>query len=162
MPSACACFGSPYHDLGAIDDELARIMRDHAGKDVHQRRLAGAVLAEQRMDLAGPNIEIDVVQRAHAWEGLAYAFGRQNRKRAQKRLPRRCERVAPACNFACRIWRDEGMDRPLADVHFMTSGRLAATRHILPPHALASSLRRTILTFSSIYHRRRSAASGKP
>ena len=87
-------FRLPYHNLGAIYDELARIMRDHAGEDVHQRRFAGAVLAEQRMDLAGPDIEIDVVQRAHAWEGLAYAFGRQNWKRAQRRLLRCCRKSA--------------------------------------------------------------------
>jgi hypothetical protein len=75
-------------------------MRDHAGEGVHQRRFTGAVLAEQRMDLAGPHIEIDVVQRVHAWEGFAYAFGRQDRRRAQSRLLRCGERGAPARNIA--------------------------------------------------------------
>ena len=36
----------------AVDPHLAGVGRDDAGEDVHQRRLAGAVLAEQRMNLA--------------------------------------------------------------------------------------------------------------
>src|SRR5262249_54300000 len=37
-----------------------------AVEDVHQGRLAGAVLAEQGVDLAGPDLEIDVVIGDHA------------------------------------------------------------------------------------------------
>ena len=36
-------------------------------QDVHQRRLAGAVLAEQRVDLARPDLEVDPVVRDDAW-----------------------------------------------------------------------------------------------
>ena len=39
-----------------------------AGHDLDQRRFAGAVLAEQRMHLAGPHVEADVGERAHARE----------------------------------------------------------------------------------------------
>ena len=42
-----------------------------AGQDLEQRRLAGAVLAEQRVDLAGPHFEIDIVERQHAGKALA-------------------------------------------------------------------------------------------
>ena len=40
-------------------------------QDLEQRRLAGAVLAEQRVDLAGRNLEVDLVQGLHAGEALA-------------------------------------------------------------------------------------------
>ena len=42
----------------------------HAGEDVHQRRLAGAVLAEERVDLAGLQVEVDAAQRLDAAEAL--------------------------------------------------------------------------------------------
>ena len=38
--------------------------------DAHQRALAGAVLAEQDVDLAGQEVEIDAAQRVHAAEPL--------------------------------------------------------------------------------------------
>ena len=46
----------------------------HAGDDLHQRALAGAVLADETMDLAGGQREVDAVQRQHAAEGLADAL----------------------------------------------------------------------------------------
>src|ERR1700682_1766400 len=42
-----------------------------AAQHLHQRRLAGAILAHQGMDLTLPDGEIDVVQRLHAGEGFA-------------------------------------------------------------------------------------------
>jgi hypothetical protein len=36
--------------------------RDERGEDVDERRLAGAVRAEQADDLAGPNLEVDAVE----------------------------------------------------------------------------------------------------
>ena len=57
-------------DLFALIFERAGIGRVGAGDDVYQRRLAGAVLPEQHMDFAAPQIEIDAVQRDHAGEPL--------------------------------------------------------------------------------------------
>ena len=57
-------------DRGARRAELHRLARDHdlalvrvvePVEDVHQGRLAGAVLAEQRVDLALAEVEVDVV-----------------------------------------------------------------------------------------------------
>ena len=42
----------------------------HAGDDLHQRALAGAVLADETMDLAGGEREVDPAQRLDAAEGL--------------------------------------------------------------------------------------------
>ena len=44
---------------------------DHAGEDVHQRRLAGAVLADQRVHLARRELERHVVERQRRAEALA-------------------------------------------------------------------------------------------
>ena len=41
-----------------------------AGQDLHQRRLAGAVFAEQPVDLARRQLEADVVQHLHRAEAL--------------------------------------------------------------------------------------------
>ncbi len=45
----------------ALDPDLALVGVIQAVEDVHQRRLAGAVLAQQRMHFAEPEIEADVV-----------------------------------------------------------------------------------------------------
>ena len=56
-----------------VHQELAGLRRIEAGSDVHQRRLACAILAEQRMHLAPAHQEIRLLQRLEAIEGLADA-----------------------------------------------------------------------------------------
>ena len=51
-----------------------------AGEDLDQRRLAGAVLADQRRHFARPQRETDIVQRAHAGKALGDARHRQDRR----------------------------------------------------------------------------------
>ena len=62
-----------------------------AGEDLHQRGLAGAVLAHQGVDLAGAEVEVDAVEGGHAGEALGDAAGAQQRPR------RRC----PPC-WSCQ------------------------------------------------------------
>jgi len=50
-------------DRLAVDTDLAGVGCDQAVKDVHERRLPGAVLAEERVDLAPAHGERDVVVR---------------------------------------------------------------------------------------------------
>jgi len=45
-----------------IEDDLALIRRVNAAQDFHERALAGAVLAEQAMDLAASQREIDAAE----------------------------------------------------------------------------------------------------
>ena len=88
-PAACAARGSAKR-TGAVDQHLAGVRLDHAREHVHQRRLAGAVLAEQRMDLAAVEIEVDAAQRLDAAETLDDpAHGEQRRGRVQRRLARK-------------------------------------------------------------------------
>ena len=50
----------------ALDEDLPLVGLVQPVEDVHQRRLAGAVLAEQRVHLAAREVEVDVVVREDA------------------------------------------------------------------------------------------------
>jgi hypothetical protein len=58
----------------------------HAGKHLDQRRLARAVVAEERNDLAREQVDIDVLERMEAAEGLGNA-AEFDQGRAHLRLP---------------------------------------------------------------------------
>ena len=53
-------------DRLAVEQDLALVGDGQPVQDVHEGRLAGAVLAEQGMDLARPEVEVDVVVGEHA------------------------------------------------------------------------------------------------
>ncbi len=53
-----------------LDEDLALVRRVEAGQDLHQSRLAGAVLAHERVDLARARREVDAVVREDAREAL--------------------------------------------------------------------------------------------
>ena len=57
----------------AVDLDRPRIPRHRAAQDLHQRRLARAVLAEQYVNFSLPNVEIDAVERDDAGERFADA-----------------------------------------------------------------------------------------
>jgi len=57
-------------DLLAVDLHDALVGRLHAVEDLHERRLAGAVLAADRVDLARFDGEVDVVVGDHAGEAF--------------------------------------------------------------------------------------------
>ena len=79
MPSARAARGLGDVDRLAVPADLAGVGLHHAVDDLHQRRLAGAVLAEHRMDLARARREADVVVGEHAGEALGDAAQLQPR-----------------------------------------------------------------------------------
>jgi hypothetical protein len=54
----------------AVEEDLARVGLVHAGQDLHHRGLAGAVLAEQRVRLAGVQVDRPVDDRADGTESL--------------------------------------------------------------------------------------------
>ena len=53
---------------------------EHAGHDLDQRRLAGAVVADQADDLVAADGEVDVAQRLDGAEILLHAFEADNRR----------------------------------------------------------------------------------
>ena len=56
-----------------IEPDLAGVGRQHAAQDVHQRGFARAVFADQRVDLARPNAEVDAFEHDILVKLLAYA-----------------------------------------------------------------------------------------
>ena len=50
----------------------------HAGDDVDQRRLSGAVVADQRNDLARKHVEINVLEGVHRTEMFVDAASKKN------------------------------------------------------------------------------------
>jgi hypothetical protein len=58
----------------ATEEELALVGLVDAGQQLHQRRLAGAVLADQREHLAGAQVEVHVLERLDAGEALGDAL----------------------------------------------------------------------------------------
>ena len=98
MPSARACAGLAGVDRLALPEHLAVGRPRHAVDDLHQRRLAGAVLAEHRVDLAGHHREIDAVVGDDRRIDLADAAQLEARRRAAGRL-RGC-RVPPSIRGA--------------------------------------------------------------
>jgi hypothetical protein len=67
-------------DRLAVEQDLPGVRLVEAVEDVHQRRLAGAVLAQQRVDLALLNVERDVVVGNDAREHLADPSHLENRR----------------------------------------------------------------------------------
>ena len=61
MPAAMASRGDASASARAVELDLAGIGADEPGQHLHQRRLAGAVLAEQAVQLAGGDVEVDAV-----------------------------------------------------------------------------------------------------
>ena len=60
-------------DGRAVEDDLALVGRDDAVDHLDERRFPRAVLAEERVNLAGLDAQIDVVVRADAGKGFADA-----------------------------------------------------------------------------------------
>ena len=76
MPLARASPGAAKCDDLVANPNLAGVRAMNAGHDLDQRRLAGAVLAEQRVDFAGAHVERHVAQHRDADEGLRNATER--------------------------------------------------------------------------------------
>ena len=70
----------------AVEAQVPRVRLIGAGENAHQGRFAGAVLADERMDLARPAVEGNVPQRLHAGERLGDSFDREGRCRLAHHL----------------------------------------------------------------------------
>ena len=74
------------------DPDDSVVLDVNAGEDLHQRRLAGAVLAHQRMNLAGLEVEVDVDQGRDPAKRFGHPRGLQDDAVASARLlPDACE-----------------------------------------------------------------------
>ena len=59
----------------AVDDDFAAVRREHAGQQIDEGRLAGAVLTEQRVDATGSKRDVHVLQHRVAEEALRHGPG---------------------------------------------------------------------------------------
>ena len=80
-----------------VEPDFAGVRRIDAGQDLDQRRLAGAVLAEQRMDLAAAQIEIDRVERERSGEMLGQAGDLEQRAGRRGAAAERLGLGHPSC-----------------------------------------------------------------
>jgi hypothetical protein len=71
----------------AVDADGAFVGAVHAGDDLDQRRFAGAVLAQERMHLAGPDIEAHAAERLDPRKGFPDAFQLEDRLHTRHLLP---------------------------------------------------------------------------
>ena len=74
MPASRASCGEWKSTGVAVDQHLAGVAPDDAAEHLHERRLAGAVLAHQRPDLAGRSAMLPSRKRADGAVGLARAL----------------------------------------------------------------------------------------
>ena len=74
MPAAMAAAGLGRTLLLAIDEDLALVRLQQPEQDVHQRRLAGAVLADDRVDLAALDGEVHILVGDERAEPLGDRF----------------------------------------------------------------------------------------
>ena len=72
--------GAADRDRPAGQKDLAAIRLMHAGYDLDERRFAGAVLAEQGVNLAGMKRERDVIERLRGVKALGDAANLQDRR----------------------------------------------------------------------------------
>jgi hypothetical protein len=66
----------------AVEQEFARVRRVDARKQLHERRLAGAVLSDEGEHLAVAQVETHVLQRPYPWEALRDAAHLKQRRRS--------------------------------------------------------------------------------
>ena len=71
----------------AVQLDAAAVRLVHAGNEMHQGGLAGAVFADERMHLAAADLERDAVDGPHAREGLGDVADGQARRADGARSP---------------------------------------------------------------------------
>ena len=81
---AQAVAAAPLRLRAAFDVDLAAVGGVDAGQQLDQRGLAGAVLAQQRQDLAAEHVQADLVHRLRAAETLADRLEAQQRRAARR------------------------------------------------------------------------------
>src|SRR5690606_28838772 len=62
--------GADEAGFAPVEQDVAGIGLVDAAQDLHQRRFAGAVLADEADDFAGTDLDRDVLQRMHAGKAL--------------------------------------------------------------------------------------------
>ena len=80
--------GIAEHDRLAVDRDRAVVRRVQPRQNLHQRALAGAVLADQRHHLAGAQLEVHAVERLDRAEAVAHPRHLQDDRRRHRAVVR--------------------------------------------------------------------------
>ena len=80
MPRRGGVVRRPQVDRLAVDRDLATVGPVQPGEHGAQRRLAGSVLAEQPVDLAADDVEVDGIDRRNVVERLGEAADLERRE----------------------------------------------------------------------------------
>ena len=99
-PRRATSAGRVRGDVAAVEQDAAEARRDELGQHVEAGRLAGPVGADQRVNRAAPDLEIDVADRREAAKGLAEALGDKDVVLAHRRRPLRPHAFRPDFWFA--------------------------------------------------------------
>ncbi len=78
--------GAVQFDGLSLENDVTRIGPVHPGDDLDQGGLAGSVFAEQGVDLAGQNLELDPAERVDARKALVNIVDLQDRLRHRSTL----------------------------------------------------------------------------
>ena len=70
MPEPGGIRRTVHHHRHAVDGDVARVRPMDPGQDLHQGRLAGAILPDEPDDLSGGDVEVDPIEGDHAGESL--------------------------------------------------------------------------------------------
>ena len=123
-----ACGLGDARDVAALEQHLARRGRDHAGQEIDERGLAGAVRADQRVARAGLQAKVDVARGGERAEVATEAAGLEqgrghrspSRMRAgpaqRSRSPPRAGRSPTTEHAVAREQRDDDEQQPQAEL----------------------------------------------
>ena len=92
MPCCSAVRGLSIVDLAPVDEDAPLVRLVEAVEDVHQRRLAGAVLAEDGMHRAARDVQADVVVGLQLAETAGYVIDDEMGVGGLHRRERACRR----------------------------------------------------------------------
>ena len=117
MPARIASFGDVQPHRRAIDADLSGIGLAQAVEDPRQRALAGAVLAEQGVHLAGAHVEVDAVVGDERAEPLGEPGDRDKGRvcRGRRTLDRR-HLLGDVDRALGRLLVDRGLERAVEDL----------------------------------------------
>ena len=77
MPLSVRLDGRASSHRHALEQDFAGVGRQHAGDEIEERGLAGAVRADQGVDVAGRHLELQIVERVEAAETLGQPLDRK-------------------------------------------------------------------------------------